>query len=122
MAEEKKTEAAELKFRQPVDHDFTVIANTIVTEESQRQSRDGNVVVVKVDPKSNKPEIKDAFQAIFQVKVDKVNTLNVHPKKRSARRGYTQAYKKAYIFVNKDYDLGKVADAVAPEERKAKKD
>lgn len=123
MAEEKKeTEIPEFDFRAPTDHDYEILRYMLVTEKTQRLAADNNVVTLRVDSKANKTDIKSAVQAIFRVKVDKVNTLNVHPKKRSYRRGPAQGYKKAYVYINRAYDLGKINDAIASEERKAQKD
>ncbi len=123
MAEEKKENVIpELDYRQPTDHDYEVLRHMLVTEKTQRLAAEHNVITLRVDNKANKTEIKAAIQAVFRVKVDKVNTLNVHPKKRSYRRGPTQAYKKAYVYINKEYDIGAINDAIASDERKGKQD
>ena len=59
-------------------------------------------VVFDVDPKANKAEIAHAVEAIYKdknVKVVKVNTINVGSKKRRVRgfTGKTAAYKKAVV-------------------------
>lgn len=128
MAEEKKEETKavkkdgldlpEFKFRKPTDHDYAVLNYMLVTEKTQKMAADQNVITLKVSKDANKDEIKDAVQAVFGVKVVKVNTVNVHPKKRSFRRGYQGAFKKAMVFVDKAYDLGKIQQAVASEDRK----
>jgi large subunit ribosomal protein L23 len=52
-----------------------------------------------VDKRANKVEIKKAIQEIFDVKVDKVRTLNTKGKLRRMGRyqGYTPNRKKAYV-------------------------
>ena len=52
-----------------------------------------------VDKKANKTEIKKAVEAIFDVKVEKVNTLNYDGKmKRMGRtQGRTASFKKAVV-------------------------
>lgn len=59
-------------------------------------------VVFDVDPKANKRQIADAVEEIYKsnkVKVVKVNTINVKPKKRRVRgfQGVTSGFKKAVV-------------------------
>lgn len=114
--EEEKVPA--FKYRAPTTYDYSILLHNVLTEKTQRLSVSGNVITLNVVKDANKTAIKDAVQAVFGVKVKKVNTVNVPTKKRSARRGYKGAYKKAYVFVDKAYDLGKIANAVAAPERK----
>ena len=76
-----------------------VIKAPIITEKSASLSEGGRVVTFSVDPKANKTQIKQAVEKIYNVKVTKVNTLNVRPKKKRVGRyvGATSAYKKAII-------------------------
>ena len=76
-----------------------VIKAPIITEKSATLSENGNVITLSVDPKANKTQIKQAVEKIYNVKVTKVNTLNVRPKKKRVGRytGATSAYKKAII-------------------------
>ena len=104
--------------------DFKVIKHFIATEESQRLQQEENALVVAVDKKANKLEIKRAIEAIFQVKVKSVNTSNPIAKTRRVGRysGKLPAYKKAIVRLDSAYDLGKIASAVASEERQANKE
>ena len=76
-----------------------IIKAPIVTEKTAKISADGKKVVLKVDKNTNKVQIKQAVEKTFDVKVDKVNTINVRPKKKRIGRyeGATKAYKKAII-------------------------
>ena len=76
-----------------------VIKAPIITEKTATLSQNGNVVVFSVDPKANKTQIKQAIEKIFNVKVESVNTLNSHPKKRRVGKytGMTNKYKKAIV-------------------------
>ena len=66
-----------------------VIIAPIVSEKSYALL-DAGVYTFKVHPKSSKPEIHDAVESIFGVKVLKVNTLNRQGKsKRNRRTGTT---------------------------------
>ena len=62
-----------------------VIISPIVSEKSYALS-EGGVYTFKVHPSASKPEIHDAIEAIFNVKVAKVNTLNRKGKRKRNRR------------------------------------
>lgn len=62
-----------------------VILEPIVSEKSYGLL-DTNVYTFKVHPDSSKPEIRDAVEAIFGVKVTNVNTLNRKGKRRRDRK------------------------------------
>jgi large subunit ribosomal protein L23 len=66
-----------------------IIIAPIVSEKSYALL-DTGVYTFKVHPKASKPEIHDAVESIFGVKVLKVNTLNRQGKaKRNRRTGTT---------------------------------
>ena len=65
-----------------------VIIAPIVSEKSYSLSEQG-VYTFKVHPSATKPEIHDAVEAIFNVKVVKVNTLNRKGKRKRNRRSFT---------------------------------
>ena len=77
-----------------------VIIRPIVTEHSYDQM-ENNVYTFEVAKDSNKVEIRQAIEAIFNVSVVKVNTLNVKPKPKRVRAqaGYTRTWKKAVVTV-----------------------
>ena len=62
-----------------------VILRPVVSEKSYGLL-DANVYTFLVAPSASKPEIHDAVEAIFGVKVLKVNTLNRQGKTRRNRR------------------------------------
>ena len=62
-----------------------VIIEPIVSEKSYALL-DAGVYTFRVDPRASKPEIHDAVEAIFGVKVVKVNTLNRQGKRTRNRR------------------------------------
>jgi len=76
-----------------------VIKGIVITEKSTKVSEDGLHIVLKVDPKANKIQIRQAVEKAFDVKVKEVNTLNVRRKHKRVGRyaGLTTKYKKAYI-------------------------
>ncbi|MBQ2947055.1 MAG: 50S ribosomal protein L23 [Bacilli bacterium] len=76
-----------------------VIKAPIITEKSATLSENGNIITLSVDPKANKTQIKQAVEKIFNVKVEKVNTVNVKPKTKRVGRytGLTNRKKKAIV-------------------------
>ena len=78
---------------------YDIIKRPIITEKSMSLKEQSNKYTFAVDPKANKIEIKEAVEAIFNVKVLSVNTLNVAGKaKRMGKyEGKTAAYKKAIV-------------------------
>ena len=75
-----------------------VIKAPIITEKTSDLANN-NTVVFSVDTRANKTQIKQAVEAIFDVKVESVNTINVHPKKKRVGRyvGKTNKVKKAIV-------------------------
>ena len=75
-----------------------VIIRPIVTEHSYDQM-ENNVYTFEVAKDANKVEIRQAIEAIFNVSVVKVNTLNVKPKPKRVRYqvGQTRTWKKAMV-------------------------
>jgi large subunit ribosomal protein L23 len=65
-----------------------VILAPIVSEKSYALIESG-VYTFKVHPSASKPEIHDAVESIFGVKVKKVNTLNRKGKRKRNRRTFT---------------------------------
>lgn len=62
-----------------------VIIEPIVSEKSYALSESG-AYTFRVHASASKPEIHDAVEKIFNVKVDKVNTLNRKGKRKRNRR------------------------------------
>ncbi len=59
----------------------------VVSEKSYGLIDEGKYTFM-VDPRSNKSEIKNAVEAIFNVKVDSVNTINRPGKRKRTRFGW----------------------------------
>jgi large subunit ribosomal protein L23 len=81
----------------------SVIRRPIVLTEKASLLRDANQVVFEVARTANKVEIKDAVQTLFNVKVERVNTLLVRGKDRRMGRTYAkmQNWKKAVVTLKK---------------------
>ena len=75
-----------------------IIKSPVVTEKSADLAKQ-NVITFSVDVKANKTQIKQAVENIFDVKVEKVNTMNVKPKTKRVGRyaGKTNRVKKAIV-------------------------
>ena len=90
---------------------FEIIRNPLVSEKSTYVSQ-FNYYVFKVSPKSKKPEIKQAVEKLFNVKVLSVNTLvqNGKVKKFRGRVGKRVKIKKAYVKLDSgntiDFSVG----------------
>lgn len=63
-----------------------VIIAPVVSEKSYDLIEQAGTYTFKVDPRSNKTEIKEAVEEIFGVKVTRVNTIN--RKGKVKRTGY----------------------------------
>lgn len=79
-------------------NNYDIIFAPIITEKTASMEENGTYVF-KVDARANKTQIKQAIEKAFNVKVEKINTLNVHPKTKRVGRytGKTNRYKKAIV-------------------------
>lgn len=77
---------------------MTVIRGPHVSEKSHMVA-ESNQVVFKVRTDATKPEIKQAVELLFEVKVADVNVIKYHGKiKRFGRSsGHRASWKKAYV-------------------------
>ena len=77
---------------------YDVIRKPIITEKSTMASENG-AVVFEVAIDSNKPQIKEAVEALFGVKVKAVNTTIAKGKTKRfrGRPGKRKDVKKAYV-------------------------
>ena len=82
---------------------FDIIIRPIITEQSMAQM-DENKYTFEVAKKSNKSEIKKAIEAIFSVKVAKVNTMNMRGKvkRQGMNVGKRPNWKKAIVTLTDD--------------------
>ena len=81
-----------------IERHYTVIKAPVITEKATMIS-EHNQVACYVDISANKNEIKDAFEALFNVTVLKVNTLRQTGKNKrfKGRLGTRADYKKAMV-------------------------
>ena len=76
-----------------------VVKGPVITEKGTLVSELGNQVVFRVHPDANKVEIRQAVEALFKVKVDKVRTSRLLGKFRRVGKsmGRRPDWKKAYV-------------------------
>ncbi len=82
---------------------YDVILKPVLSEKSYDGIANKRYTFV-VAKEANKTEIKLAVEKIFDVKVQKVNTMNVSGKKKRLRgkEGTTASYKKAIVTLKPD--------------------
>lgn len=83
---------------------YDIIIRPILTEKSHRMMGEGKYVF-EVNPNANKGQIKEAVEHIFNVKVEKVNVINVKskPKRRGIFVGKSRRWKKAIVTLKEGY-------------------
>jgi large subunit ribosomal protein L23 len=83
---------------------YDVIRRPVVTEKSTRAS-EANALVFEVAMDANKPLIKQAVEALFNVKVKAVNTVLTRGKVKRfrGRLGRRNDVKKAYVTLEEGH-------------------
>ena len=84
---------------------YDIIKRPIITEASMDMTADKKYVF-EVMKEATKPEIADAVEKLFKVKVAYVNTVSVKkkPKRVGVHSGYTSGWKKAIVQLTEDSD------------------
>ena len=82
---------------------YDIILKPIITEESMTGAM-LKKYTFKVAKSANKIEIAKAVEELFNVSVDKVNTINVrgHLRRQGRLEGYTPSWKKAVVTLTED--------------------
>jgi len=81
-------------------HLYDVLLRPVITEKSNEMTDDNNQYVFQVAPNANKIQIREAVEVIFDVDVDKVNTMIMPAKRgRRGRKWYMRSkqWKKAVV-------------------------
>ena len=83
--------------------DQDIILRPVITEESMMGTAEKKYSF-KVAKDATKPEIKEAVEKLFGVKVAKVNTMNCkgHLRRYGRFEGYTESWKKAVVTLTED--------------------
>lgn len=78
-----------------------IIIKPIITEKSSMEMQEGRYTF-KVAKKATKVEIRNAVEKLFDVKVLKVNTMNVNGKEKrvGVHTGKTPDWKKAIVTID----------------------
>ncbi len=89
-----------------------VIKRPVITEMSV-EAMDAKKYTFEVDTRANKTLVKQAVEAVFDVKVKKVNIMNVKPKfKRMGKyAGYTKKRRKAIVQLTEESKEIQIFDA-----------
>ena len=92
---------------------YKVLLSPRMTEKSTRLGESSNQYVFQVTTDSNKKEIKDAVEKLFEVNVESVRIVNVKGKSKmfKLRAGKRNDWKKAYVRVQE----GQVIDFLGGE-------
>ena len=80
-----------------------IIKGPCLTEKSNLLHEIDGTVVLKVDQRANKIEIKKAVEKLFNVTVASVKTMKVHGKKKRVgmkSNGKSKDWKKAYVTLS----------------------
>ena len=80
-----------------------IILRPVITQESMMGTAEKKYSF-KVAKDATKPEIKEAVEKLFGVKVAKVNTMNCkgHLRRYGRFEGYTESWKKAVVTLTED--------------------
>ena len=79
---------------------FEIIKTVRLTEKGTRQAEKYNQYTIVANRLATKPQIRQAVQELFKVKVVRVNTLNVRGKarrQRTSQAGKASDWKKAIV-------------------------
>ena len=81
-----------------------VIIKPLITEKSTHQQTTRNVYTFMVHPDANKPQIKQAVEQIYEVKVRDVRTLTRKgkPRRTKVKMATTSAWKRAIVVLDED--------------------
>ncbi len=90
---------------------FDLIRRPVITEKSTMAS-EGNTVVFEVAMRATKPLVKQAIEALFEVKVKSVNILvkKGKTKRFRGRLGRQKDVKKAYVRLVEGYTIDVTAE------------
>jgi len=76
-----------------------IIVRPLITEKTMKMQEADNKVTFEVARSANKTQVRIAIEEIFNVKVEKVNIVNVRPKTKKVGKyeGKTSAVRKAIV-------------------------
>lgn len=88
-------------------HITDVLKKPVLTEKTLTLQTTENKYTFDVEVTANKIEIKQAVEAMFGVKVERVNVMNVKPKKKRMGKyeGKTNRRRKAIVTLAKGHEI-----------------
>ena len=89
-------------------HITDVLKKPVLTEKSITLQAEENKYTFDVDVNANKIEIRQAVEAMFDVKVESVNVINVRPKSKRVGKyeGKTNRRRKAIVKLAEGSEIG----------------
>jgi large subunit ribosomal protein L23 len=86
---------------------YQVVIRPLITEKATHLSERHNAYTFEVNPLATKTEIKEAVEALFNVKVQDVRTQNRRGKPRRYRLkvGRMRNWKKAIVALREEYRI-----------------
>jgi len=84
-----------------------VLLSPVISEKATVATEMGSQHVFRVAPNADKCEIGRAVELMFDVKVDRVQVLNVKGKRKRFRQkqGKRPSWRKAYVRLQPGYDI-----------------
>ncbi|GAV21404.1 large subunit ribosomal protein L23 [Mariprofundus micogutta] len=78
---------------------FNILTQPVVTEKSYEATGNANQYTFRVARTATKTQVKAAVEAVFEVKVERVQVINMpsKPKRRGATMGTRSGYRKAVV-------------------------
>jgi len=92
---------------------YRILNRPVITEKSYQASGANNQYTFRVERSASKPKIKAAVEAAFDVKVEKVQMINLpgKPKRRGQHSGRRPGYRKAVVRLAEGYSLETMEEA-----------
>lgn len=89
-----------------------IIIRPIITEKTMKLMDADNKITFEVAKGTNKTQVRQAIEEIFNVKVEKVNILNVRPKTKRVGKyvGKRSAVRKAVVKLPEGQDINLFKD------------
>ena len=91
----------------PVLEPYQVVIRPLITEKATHLAERHNAYTFEVNSLATKTEIKEAVEALFDVKVADVRTQNRrgNPRRHKMRVGYMRNWKKAVVALHEEYRI-----------------
>jgi len=87
--------------------EYSIIIRPLVTEQGMHFAHNRGAYSFEVNSRANKPQIRNAVEKLYNVKVEKVRTANLRGKhrRRGGTVGMTSSWKKAVVYLKPDYHI-----------------